>query len=130
MKKEGVSCLLVFILVQQLCLAQNAPLQPGQLASPHDIGWPRQVSKNGRVLVYYQPQIDAWKNYKELTGRMAFSLTPSGGKVVLGVADLKAKTLVDKEAHTVFFKDIDATDVRFPSLKDDDQKKMEKLFRH
>jgi hypothetical protein len=34
---------------------------------------------------------------------MAFSLTPSGGKAILGVADLKAGTMVDKESHTVFF---------------------------
>jgi hypothetical protein len=140
MEKEAVSRLLVLALLQQLCLAQNAPLQPGQLppaappkpgqlAPTRDIGWPRQVSKDGALLVYYQPQIDAWKDYKELIGKMAFSLTPSGGKAVLGVADLKAKTLVDKDTHTVFFKAVDATDVRFPGLQDEDSKKMEKLFR-
>ena len=106
------------------------PPQPGQLAGPtQDIGWPRQVSKNGAVLVYYQPQIDEWKDYKELTGKMAFSLTPSGGKPILGVADMKATTMVDKESHTVFFRNITVENVRFPSLQADAAPGMEQLFR-
>jgi hypothetical protein len=141
MKKDAIAGLLILVLTQQPCLAQattlqpgqmpqSSPPQPGQVATPtHDIGWPRQVSKNGAVLVYYQPQIDEWRDYKELTGRMAFSLTPSGGKAVLGVADLKAGTMVDKETHTVFFRDISATSVRFPSLDDNAAKPMEQLFR-
>jgi hypothetical protein len=84
--------------------------------------------KERRVLLYYQPQIDEWKDYKELMGRMAFSLTPSGGKAVLGVADVQAATLVDKDSHTVFFRDISVTSVRFPSLQGNAQT-MEQLFR-
>jgi hypothetical protein len=110
--------------------AEAHPPQPGQLAGPtQDIGWRRQVSRNGAVLVYYQPQIDEWEDYKELTGRMAFSLTPSGGKAILGVADLKAGTMVDKESHTVFFRDITVTSVRFPSLQPDAVPSAEQLFR-
>src|SRR5690349_10800621 len=60
---------------------------------------------------------------------MAFSLTPNGGKQVLGVADLKAKALVDQDTHTVFFREIEATDIRFPSLQESDARKMEELFR-
>ena len=41
-------------------------------AATQDIGWPRQVSKDGAALVYYQPQIDEWKDYKELIARAAF----------------------------------------------------------
>jgi len=73
------------------------------MASPGIKEWrPGRRRPNGAVLLYYQPQIDEWKDYKELTGRMAFSLTPSGGKAVLGVADVQAATLVDKDSHTVF----------------------------
>ena len=32
-----------------------------------DIGWPREVSLNGSKLVYYQPQVDQWKDFKEIT---------------------------------------------------------------
>jgi len=140
MKREAIASLLVLALTQQTGVAQSAstpahtsqshPPQPGQLAGPtQDIGWPRQVSKNGAVLVYYQPQVDEWNDYKELTARMAFSLTPSGGKTVLGVADFHANTLVDKDTHTVFFRDITATSVRFPSLDSATASQMEQLFR-
>lgn len=139
MKQQVVAGLLCIILMRQPCFTQTAslqpgqtpashPPQPGQLAPTQDIGWPREVSKNGAVLVYYQPQVEAWKNYKELTAKLAFSLTPNGGKAVLGVADMKAETLVDKDTHTVFFHDITATDVRFPSLQGATAQ-MEQLFR-
>jgi hypothetical protein len=143
MKREAIAGLLAVALLRPYGFAQT--LQPGQLpATPRaqpgqpkqpgqpaveDLGWPRQVSKDGAVLIYYQPQIDEWKDYKQLTGKMAFALTPKGGKQVLGVADLKAGTLVDKDTRTVFFRDITATDVRFPSLDANAEKPMEDLFR-
>ncbi|PWT96607.1 MAG: hypothetical protein C5B52_15330 [Bacteroidetes bacterium] len=102
---------------------------PSRSQSTKDIGWPRQVTKNGNVLVYYQPQVDDWKDKKELFARAAFSLTPKGGKNVHGVASFKAGTLVDKDASTVYLRDITVTDVRFPSLGADTAAMMEKLFR-
>jgi len=79
-----------------------------------DIGWPRQVSQNGAALVYYQPQVEEWKNYQELTVNMAFSLTPCGGREIVGVATLQAGTMVDKDARMVYFKDVRVPDVRIP----------------
>lgn len=31
-----------------------------------DIGWPREKTQNGARIVYYQPQIDSWKDYRML----------------------------------------------------------------
>jgi len=123
MKRQIVACFLTTAIAHQLCL--------GQTAGPpiHDLGWPREVSKNGAVLIYYQPQVEEWKDYKRLSAKMAFSLTPSGQKTVLGVAELKASTLVDHDTHTVFFRDITATEVRFPSLDANAARPMEQLFR-
>jgi hypothetical protein len=98
-------------------------------ASSADPGWPREVAKDGATLTYYQPQIDDWKDYKELTGRLAFSLTPKGGKSALGVASLKAKTQTDKDAGLVVIKSIEVVDTRFPSLDSASLKPMDKLFR-
>jgi len=99
-------------------------------AATQDIGWPRQVSKDGAALVYYQPQIDEWKDYKELIARAAFSLRPKGAQQdVLGVASFHAGTLVDKDSRTVFFRDITVTGVRFPSLDATAAVPMEQLFR-
>jgi len=104
--------------------ATSAPAGPTQ-----DAGWPRQFTKDGAVLVAYQPQITDWKNYKDLTARVAFSLTPAGGKPILGVADLEADTMVDQEARTVFLRDIDVKSVRFPSLDPSAVEATEKLFK-
>jgi hypothetical protein len=97
---------------------------------PQDVGWPRQIAKNGATFLYYQPQIDEWKDYKDLFARVAFSLTPPGGKPpVLGVTSLRAGTIVDKEARTVFLRDIELTGVRFPSLDPATAKQMGDLVR-
>lgn len=101
----------------------------GSGAAPQDIGWPRQFTKNGAVLVYYQPQVDEWKDYKDLTARAAFSLTPKGGKEELGVASFHCGTLVDKETRTVYLRDVTVTDVRFSSLSGDQAKSADELFR-
>lgn len=97
-------------------------------APAQDIGWPRQVSKNGSTLIYYQPQISDWKDSKDLTAEVAFSLTPKGGKQTLGVASLKAGTIVDKDDRTAFIRDITPTDIRFPSLSADSVESMKRLF--
>jgi hypothetical protein len=93
-----------------------------------DPGWPRELKKEGATLVYFQPQIDSWKSHRDLMARVAFTLTPPGGKAVPGVASLKAKTMVDKEAGTAVLKDIEMTDARFPSLDEAKSKEMEKLL--
>ncbi len=50
-----------------------------------DPGWPRELTNQGSRLIYYQPQVGDGKDFKELTFRMAFSLTPAGGKVTVGI---------------------------------------------
>lgn len=97
-------------------------------SSLQDIGWPRQITKDGATLVYYQPQIDEWKDYKDITAEVAFSLTASG-KQNMGVASMKANTLVDKDARTVYIRDIQVTDVRFPGLEESAKAAMEQSFK-
>ncbi len=99
-----------------------------QDGTTQDVGWPRQIEANGVKLIYYQPQIDEWKDYKDLSGRFAFSLT-SGGKESLGVAAFKAKTSTDKESRTVYCHDISVTDVRSPSMDAKTLQTMEKQLK-
>jgi hypothetical protein len=103
--------------------------QSSSTAAPQDLGWPRQFTRNGATLTIYQPQLDGWKNYKELTARAAFALTPAGGQETLGVASVKADTIVDKDARTVFLRDVKAESVRFPTLDPKAADEMEKLFK-
>ena len=50
-----------------------------------DPGWPREHVRDGNRLLVYQPQVDDWKNFHDLTWRMAVSLTKRG-KEAVGVA--------------------------------------------
>jgi hypothetical protein len=37
---------------------------PESESKPLDPGWPREVDRNGVRFVYYQPQVDEWKNLR------------------------------------------------------------------
>ncbi|WP_058189501.1 hypothetical protein [Terracidiphilus gabretensis] len=94
-----------------------------------DAGWPRRIVKNGINLVYYQPQVDSWDNYRLVKARMAFSLTPSGKSQVLGVVSVEAGTTVDQSSRTVYLHDLKYTSVRFSSVSSEGQAQLEKDFR-
>src|SRR5271170_1625394 len=106
-----------------------APAAAVATSAPEDPGWPRQISKSGTTVVYYQPQIDGWKDYKNLDGRVAFSVTPPGGKTALGVVTFHATTAVDQDSRTVYLQDVNYASVRFPSLDEQAASHMEQLFR-
>src|SRR4051812_31493679 len=106
-----------FFLGTGLLLSQALYAQNKDTTAAPDAGWPRQIKKNKMTLVYYQPQIDEWKDYKTLSARVAFSMTPDKGAAILGVVSLKCNTIVEKETRTVYLKDIAYEDIRFPSLK-------------
>jgi hypothetical protein len=124
--RKGCRCLV--LAAAAALFAISAPAF-SQTPPPMDPGWPREVAKDGAKLVYYQPQIDEWKDYKKLAMRMAFALTPAGGKEVLGVAELRAGTVADMEARTVVIKSIEVAATRFPSLDDKTAKSMDALLR-
>jgi hypothetical protein len=89
-------------------------------AVPADPGWPREIVRDGMRLVYHQPQVDEWKNYRSLRARVAFSLTPKEGKPVVGIAELEGNTVANLEARTVFIEKLKIASARFPSLAEAD----------
>src|SRR5207248_10036034 len=94
-----------------------------------DPGWPREKFSNGNRLITYQPQVDDWKNFQELTWRMAVSLTPKGGKEVVGVGEMKGNTDVDNVAKVVIITNPQVTGTHFPSLDQAAAEKMEQSFK-
>ena len=106
---------------------ESPPAQEEQdAASAED--WPRQIIGDGNRLTYYQPQIDSWTaDYRQLDGRVAVVLTPSGGESVTGLITLQAQTDTDLEERTVVIHDIRVTDALFPSLDEATQQKMRSL---
>jgi len=91
--------------------------------------WPRERYQDGNRLIIYQPQVDDWKNFQDLTWRMAISLTPKGGKEVVGVVEMKGNTDVDNVAKVAIITNPQVTGTYFPSLDKASAEKMEQLFK-
>ena len=114
----------VFFATISILLAGNVAGQQGSPDSsgPSDPGWPREHVRDGTRLVVYQPQVDDWKNFQDLTWRMAVAITPKGGKEVVGVVEMKGKTQVDNDNKMVLITNPEITGMHFPpdsSGKDD-----------
>ena len=99
------------------------------MALAQDPGWPRQITKPGGKLVLYQPQVDDWKNYQLVEGRMAFTLTPTAGQSYVGVVTVQLKSVVNMDDHTVLLSDPVVTSVSFPSLDAATTSRMDQLMK-
>src|SRR5690349_9797156 len=106
--------------------AANSTLAAGQSS---DSSWPRERYQNGNRLIVYQPQVDDWKNFQDLSWRMAVSLTPKTGKTVVGVVEMKGTTSVDNVAKLVTISNLQITNTYFPSLDKATADKMEQVFK-
>jgi hypothetical protein len=99
------------------------------IASAQDPGWPRKHVESQGTLVSYQPQVDNWQNFTEITWRQAFQLTPAGGKQIVGAATLTGTTYVDTDSHMVTISGIKVTNTYFPGLDQATSAKMGQLLR-
>src|SRR6059058_4173166 len=96
---------------------------------PNNSSWPREKYSNGTRLIIYQPQVDDWKNFQDLSWRMAVSLTPKSGKEVVGVVEMKGNTDIDNVAKVAVITNPQVTGTYFPSLDQATKEKMEQLFK-
>ena len=101
--------------------------QPVDTVTDEDPGWPREITNQGSTLLLYQPQVDDWKNFRELNWRMAFSLTPAGGQEAVGVATLHSNTEIDNDNKIVLLTDLKIVSTNFPSLDPQTAAKMAQL---
>lgn len=122
MKLRKLRTLAALAALTTVCFAQTKSKPAVASADP---GWPREITKDGTRLVYYQPQIDEWKNYRSLKARVAFSLTPKEGKPAVGIAELEGGTVANLEARTVFIEKLKIASARFPSLPEADAAAMQ-----
>src|SRR4029450_4588856 len=91
--------------------------------------WPRERYQNGNTLIVYQPQVDDWKNFQDLSWRMAVSLTPKSGKTAVGVVEMKGTTSIDNVAKLVNISNPQITGTYFPSLDKATADQMEQAFK-
>jgi hypothetical protein len=102
---------------------------PGEANPPEvDPGWPREFKSARGKLLTFQPQVGEWKDFKEVTWRMAVTLAPAGGKQVVGAATMRGQTDVDNEKHIVNIHDLALARANFPSLDATESAKMQQLL--
>ena len=94
-----------------------------------DKGWPREKSNTGGSLIYYQPQLDEWKDYRQLTARMAVSIRPKTGQPTVGVVYLQARTDANLETRNVVLSHLEIVESKFPSLDPAGAESMDQLVK-
>jgi hypothetical protein len=104
-------------------------LPAGSPAAAQDSGWPRTIIQSGGTVVFYQPQVDSWSNYNEITWRQAFQLTPTGGRMVVGGASFRGTTSSDNDTHVVTIYGPQVTSTYFPGLGPAAAAQMDQLVR-
>jgi hypothetical protein len=111
-----------------LTLALMAAGFPARAAADEPV-WPRERDQDGARIIFYQPQIDDWKQFKIVSGRMAISLTPKGGKQHVGVVTLQMDTDTDMDSRTVLLSNPTITSTSFPGEDPASAKKLDQLVR-
>src|SRR5215467_6084146 len=126
-------CLLQFLIVTAALFTSPFDIRAATSTAPsnqsNDSTWPREKYSNGTRLIIYQPQVDDWTNFQDLSWRMAVSLTPKSGKTVVGVVEMKGTTNVDNVAKLVTISNLQITNTYFPSLDKPTADKMEQAFK-
>ncbi len=94
-----------------------------------DPGWPRKIVNTGGKLIIYQPQVDNWRDFTDITWREAFKLTPAGGKEVVGAATFGGTTDVNTGTHMVTIYGLQVLNTYFPSQDSATSARLDTLFR-
>ena len=126
--KNAVTFILAMVTLALGSLSAKEP-KPDDKTVPPDPGWPRQRTNEQGRLVYYQPQVDDWKNFKELNFRMAFTLTPKSQKQIIGIIVLQAQTDVNVDEHSVLLSNFKFTEVTLPSVAPEKKPEVDQLVR-
>ena len=79
--------------------------------------WPKEIEKNGTVVVLYQPQLESLKG-NILEGRMALSVTPKDDEIIFGALWFKARISTDYDARTAILEKLNITKIHFPEFDD------------
>jgi hypothetical protein len=84
-----------------------------------DIGWPRQIQRDGNTITIYQPQVERWAG-NQLQSRAAVAVeTAASAQPIYGVIWLSARTEVDKDRRLVTLEDCTITTGTFPAATQD-----------
>jgi hypothetical protein len=83
------------------------------------LGWPREFTHDGHVIVIYQPQPEGFEGDR-LTARSAISVTPAGRtEPVFGAVWYESFVETDRDNRLVTINQVTVPRVRFPSATDE-----------
>jgi hypothetical protein len=103
------------VLAQETTINTTADPVSDTATMPEPLVFPREVSSDVGKVVIYTPQIDTWKDYAKLEGRLAVAVTPTGEQdAVYGVAEFTADTDPNLELRVVAIENIEITVTSFP----------------
>ncbi len=107
---------------------KTAAAKPAAAAAT-DVGWPRVYTDGTATMAAHQPQVEDWKDFKELTMRFAVEMTPQkGAKKAMAAVHLLALTDTDMENRTVVLHDPKVLSFRAPEQDEAKAKELEALF--
>jgi hypothetical protein len=79
------------------------------------LSFPRELTSDVGTVVMHTPQIDTWKDFAKITGRIAVEVTPAGeDDSVYGVAEFAADTDPNLELRVVAIENTEITVTSFP----------------
>jgi len=97
------------------------PPDPAAAGAPPADPWPREITISHAVVLIYQPQVNSWTG-NVLNFRTAVALKPAGAQTTtFGVIVGTARTEVDRGARLVNLDDFALTEIKFPTLPDNDR---------
>jgi len=97
---------------------------------PEPLVFPRELSSDLGKVVVYTPQIDTWKDYAQIEGRIAVAVTPTGeAEAVYGVAEFMADTDPNLELRVVAVENTEITVTSFPVADEKRRNQLDKIVR-
>jgi hypothetical protein len=114
------------VLASTASIASAAPAASAAVAP----AWPKIIDRDGNHIIVYQPQLKSWDKYRTLVADTAISITPEGGKQILGIISWRANTVANVSARTVYVSDIQVINSRFPTLEPAQEAQMEEKISH
>ncbi len=117
----------ILLVLAALSIASAVGAEP---AGDGDRQWPREFPlADGRTLLVYQPQIEAWPDFKSLEALSAIALeTPGEEQPTYGALRLGMATVTDFQSRQVVLQDVTVSEWSFPSLDEEAEATTAKLI--
>jgi len=117
-------------LAQETAADPAATTAPDTVGMPEPIVFPRELTSDLGKVVVHTPQIDTWKDFATIDGRLAVAVTPTGeDEPVYGVAEFHADTDPNLELRVVAVENTEITVTSFPESDAKRRKQLDAIVR-